>query len=100
MDERLTMLARNLTTSCGNISVDSLGLFLSKLRKVVPVSLKRICNIVCCLWVTELQDWIVVHCEVLSLLVLTPNLLSLNTKNLHANTSWSWNVVWKELWCE
>jgi hypothetical protein len=34
------------------------------------------------LGITELQHWVVVECEVLSLLVLTPDLLALNTEDL------------------
>lgn len=94
------MLVWKSTTVCSNIGIDSLLLLLCKLRKIIPVSLKRICDLMCSLWVAQLQNRVVVECPVLGLLVLPPDLLALDSKDLHSNTAWSGYVIGNELWSQ
>lgn len=64
------------------------------------ILLQAVSDVVCRLWITQLQNRIVVECPVLCLLVLTPDLLALDAKDLHANSSWCWDMIGHDLWCE
>jgi len=94
------LLAWQLTTVGGHVSVHSLRLLVCKSWKVIPVTLKRVGNIVSGIWVAKLENRVIIQRPVLSILVLTPNLLSLNTKDLDANAARSRYIVGEELWCE
>lgn len=91
------MLTRQLTSVRGNISIDTLSLLLSKLRNIIPVLLQTVCNLIRRLGITQLQDRVVVHRPVLSLLIGAPDLLSFDAKYLHANAAWRGHVVRDEL---
>lgn len=94
------MLAWKLTASGGYISIDTLRLLIRKRWKVIPISLKRISDIVCSLWITEFQDGVVVEGPILGIFVFTPDLLAFDSKDLHADSSWSGNVIWKKFGCQ
>jgi hypothetical protein len=96
----LTMLARQSSAISCYISIDTLRLLLGKLWDVVPVLLQAIRDLVRGLGITQLQDRVVVECPILSLLVLAPNLLSFDSKNLDSDSARRGNVVRDELWGE
>ena len=90
---KLTVLLGELAALCGDVGIDTLGLLVCKLGEVVPVSLQGIGNLVCCLRISELKDGIVVEGPVLGLLVLAPDLLSFNTKDLQADAARRRDVI-------
>jgi hypothetical protein len=96
----LTVLARELTAQRCYIGVHTLRLLVRECWQVIPVSLEGVGNVVCCLWVSQLEDGVVVECPVLRLLVLAPDLLAFNAEDLHADASWCGEIVGKNLWCE
>lgn len=96
---RLTVLSGQSSAQRCDISVYALRLLLCKLRDIIPVPLECISNVVCGLRIAELQDGIVVERPILSLLVFSPYLLTLDTEDLHANTARRRCVVRNDLWC-
>lgn len=93
----LTLLSRKLAAVGGDVSVHTLRLLLRKFRNVIPVPLQRIRNIVRGFRVAKLEDRVVVQSPVLGLLVLSPDLLALDAKDLDANATRSRNVVGHQL---
>lgn len=91
------MLTRQSTAVCSDISVDALGLLVRELGDVVPILLQTICDLICRLRITQLEDGIIVHCPVLGFLVGTPDLLAFDAEDLDANTAWRWDVIRNEL---
>lgn len=75
-------------------------MFFCKLRDIIPVALERISDVVCGLRVTEFQNGIVVKRPVLCLLVLSPDLLTFDAEDLHANATRGGRVVRNDLRCE
>jgi len=94
------MLARQLATIGSYVSIDALRLLFSEFGDVVPVLLQAICDLVRSLGIAQLQDRVVVHSPILSLLVLSPDLLSFNPEDLDSNTAWRGNVVRDDFWGE
>lgn len=70
---------------------------LGKLWNIIPVLLQAVRNLASRNRCPQLQDRIVVHSEILSLLVLAPDLLAFDAEELNADTSWRGNVVGHEL---
>ena len=97
---RLTVLTRQSTAIRGNVRVDTLSLLLGKLGNIIPVLLQTVRDLVRRLGIAQLEDRIVVHGPVLSLLISTPDLLSFHAEDLHANAARRWCVVRYQLWGE
>lgn len=108
------MLPWQLPAHSCYIGIHSFRLLFREGWQVIPVSLKRVCNLVGGLGVAKLEDGVVVEGPVLRLFVLSllmhwldahalnihltyPDLLALNAKDLHADSSWRWNVVGNKL---
>lgn len=87
------MLFRQLTSQGRHIRVHPLTLLVGKRREIVPVALEGVGNVVRGLGIAQLEDGVVVECPVLRLLVLAPELVALDTEDLHADASWGGDVV-------
>lgn len=94
---RLTVLTRQSTAIRGNIRIDTLALFLGKLGNIIPILLQAVRDLVRRLGIAQLENRIIVHGPVLSLLVGAPDLFSLHAEDLHADAARRWRVVWYEL---
>ena len=70
---------------------------LSASTTMLTILLQAVSDLVCGLWITELEDWIIVERPVLRILILAPNLLTLHAKDLHANASRCRDAVWHNL---
>jgi hypothetical protein len=93
----LTVLSGQSSAIGRYVGIDTLGLLFSELGNVVPVLLQAVCDLVCGLGITELQDRVVVEGPILSLLVLSPDLLSFDPEDLDSDTAWCGDVVRDEL---
>lgn len=93
----LTVLARQLATISRHVCVNALALLLSELWNVIPVPLQGVRNITRCLGITQLQNRIVVHCPILCLLVLSPDLLPLDTEDLDTDATRGGDIVRNQL---
>lgn len=96
----LTVLARQLAPIRCYIGINTLRLLFSEFRNVIPILLQTICDLVCSLGITQLEDRVVVHGPILSLLVLSPYLLAFDAEYLDTNAAWRGNVVRHDLWGE
>jgi hypothetical protein len=93
----LTVLAWQSSAIGRYISINALCLLFSELGDVVPVLLQAVCDLICGLGITQLQDRVVVEGPILSLLVLSPNLLAFDPEDLDSDTAWCGDVVRNKL---
>lgn len=91
------MLRWNCGRPTSNISIISTFEVVGKFVQLVPVLLQRVGDLVRVFWCSEFQNWIIVHRPVLSLLVLTPNLVALDAEDLHADTTRCGHIVCNQL---
>jgi len=75
------MLPRQSTPHSSNIRIDSLSLLLRKRAQVIPVALERVCDIIRRLWIAQLEDWVVIECPVLGLVVCAPDLFAFDAED-------------------
>lgn len=94
------MLSRQLTPISRNICIDPLGLLLGKLGQFIPIPFQAIRDVICRLGISQLQDGIIVESPILGILILTPDLVTLDAEDLEPNTSWCRHVVRDEFWCQ
>jgi len=90
---RHTVLAGQAAAHCGDVCVDALTLLLCEGGQVVPVLLERVGNLVGDLGSAQLEDGVVVEGPILGLLVLAPDLLALDAKDLHADAARGRQVI-------
>ena len=91
------MLPRQLPAQGRHIRIHPLTLLLRKRGQIIPIALKRIRNLIRRLGIAELQDGVVVKRPILRLLVLAPDLLALDAKDLHPDAARRGRVVGHDL---
>jgi len=87
------MLPGQLPAQSRHVRIHPLTLLLRKRRQIIPIALQRVCNLICRLGIAQLQDGVVVKRPVLRLLVLAPEFLALDAKDLHSDAARRGRVV-------
>lgn len=87
------MLLWKLNGYSRNLSIRALSHFLRESRDIVEVSYEGLGYFACVLWGSEFKDRIIVEGPILSLLIFTPDLFTLDAEDLDANASRECYVV-------
>ena len=93
----LTVLLGELSWHSGYLSVRTLTHLLGESWDIIKVPLQRLSDLIGVFGRAKLKDGVVVESPVLSVLVLTPDLLALDAEDLHADTTGESDVVGGQL---